>query len=69
MSSVTPIRRLTETYSPARNYGADGYEVYIGRLASGGFGVERRKQFVSDFKELVRLAQIGEEAVQNRGGR
>lgn len=43
--------------------------VYIGRLASGGFGVDRRKQFISDFKELVRLAQIGEEAVQNRGGR
>lgn len=69
MAAVTPIRRLTETYSPARNFGPDGYEVYIGRLASGGFGVDRRKQFISDFKELVRLAQIGEEAIQSRGDR
>ena len=63
MSAITPIRSITAKYDPSKDYGPDGYDTYIGRLAGGGFGYDRRKQFVADFKELVRLARIGEKMV------
>ena len=63
MSAITPIRSITAKYDPSKDYGNDGYDVYIGRLASGGFGKDKRTQFVSDLKELVRLAKIGERTI------
>jgi hypothetical protein len=55
MAAVTPIRSVADQYS-----GLD--ETEIGKIAAGGYGIDRRKQFVSDVRELCRLAKIAEKA-------
>lgn len=39
-------------------------EVDIGRLGSGGYGEERRKQYLSDVRELAKLAKLGSSALR-----
>lgn len=57
MAAVTPIRSLVEKYAAMD-------EVDVGKMASGGYGVEKRKQFISDLRELCRLARIAEGRAQ-----
>ena len=60
MAAVTPIRSLADTYGSILS--REGGDVDIGRLASGGYGIEKRKQFIRDLGEICRLAKIGERA-------
>jgi hypothetical protein len=56
MAAVTPIRSVSDLYSSME-------EVELGKIASGGYGVSKRKQFISDVRELCRLAKMAEKAL------
>lgn len=56
MAAVTPIRSVASVYE---SMSADD----IGKLGSKGYGSVKFKQFVSDIRELCRLAQIAEKAI------
>jgi hypothetical protein len=56
MTVVTPIR------SPAEAYLAMP-DTEIGRIASGGYGPKRFKEFVAEFREVCRLAKLAERAI------
>lgn len=61
LSTIKQHRKsLAETYMEMD-------EIDIGRMASGGHGVDKRKQFVSDVRELARLARKAEIAISSGG--